>query len=103
MLTCGFKELIQLIESNSRIQIVDVREFDEWINGHFKNAIHLPIGLLSTSLHLLSKNNHIALYCKSGYRSGIAAKYLENEGFEVTSIEDNIHEVPKDFLVYPNK
>jgi rhodanese-related sulfurtransferase len=74
----AFYQLIQQTDS----QLIDVREPEEYRDGHIPRAINVPIGRLSHHLPLLSKEKPVLLYCQSGNRSGIAARMLKKQGFK---------------------
>lgn len=74
----AFYEAIQRGEG----QLIDVREPDEYREAHIPGAINVPVGRLSEHLPKLSKDHPVLLYCRSGNRSGIAARMLKKQGFE---------------------
>ncbi len=56
---------------------IDVREEDEWNQGHLANAIHLPLSGLYEEVPLtLPKDRPLYLYCARGRRAEIAEKIL---------------------------
>ena len=63
---------------------VDVREADEWDEGHIPGAIHVPRGRLEGRIEGLvpDKQRPLALYCSSGSRSAFATKVLQELGYE---------------------
>ncbi len=63
--------------------LIDVREPDEYAQGHAPGSTLIPLGQLEQRLHELSarKDKPIALICRSGNRSGVAQKILEKAGF----------------------
>lgn len=63
--------------------LVDVREPDEYAQGHAPGATLIPLGQLEKRLTELAahKDKPIALICRSGNRSGSAYKILEKAGF----------------------
>ncbi|MGA3038208.1 MAG: rhodanese-like domain-containing protein [Vulcanimicrobiaceae bacterium] len=63
------------------VQVVDVRRPAEWSSGHLPFAVHMPLNRLMGTMRELDPKRPIALHCKSGYRSSIAASLLEREGF----------------------
>ncbi|NRH21479.1 rhodanese-like domain-containing protein [Candidatus Gracilibacteria bacterium] len=75
---------------------VDVREDNEWSEGHIQGATHLRLGEIeSGNISTLPKDKHIILYCRSGRRSAIALEKLKTLGFQnisdaggMTSIQD---------------
>ena len=63
---------------------LDVREPDEWDEGHVPGAIHVPRGNLESRVERLlpDRARPIVVYCASGARSAFAAKTLEELGYE---------------------
>lgn len=67
--------------------VIDVRNQNEWQQGHLPQAKLLPLPNLSAQLTELeswcggNKEQEIVVYCASGMRSGRARKILQNAGF----------------------
>jgi adenylyltransferase/sulfurtransferase len=66
---------------------VDVRERNEWDEGHIPGAIHVPRGNLESRIEAAvpDRETPLILYCASGARSAFAAKTLEEMGYENAS------------------
>ena len=64
--------------------VLDVRSIAEFNKGHIVNAINIPLNGLGKQLQQLEKYKErpIIIACKSGSRSGMAAKMLMKKGFE---------------------
>jgi molybdopterin/thiamine biosynthesis adenylyltransferase/rhodanese-related sulfurtransferase len=62
---------------------IDVREADEWQEGHIPGARHVPRGFLESRVETAvpDKNAEVILYCAAGNRSAFAAKSLEELGY----------------------
>jgi sulfur-carrier protein adenylyltransferase/sulfurtransferase len=62
---------------------VDVREGDEWQEGHLPGAVHVPRGYLESRIETVApdKDKPVVLYCASAARSAFAAKTLEELGY----------------------
>jgi sulfur-carrier protein adenylyltransferase/sulfurtransferase len=73
----------ELIESGDPV-IVDVREQDEWDEGHLPGAVHIPRGNLESRIEAAApdRSRAVVLYCAAGNRSAFAAKTLEELGYE---------------------
>ena len=73
-----------LLESRSPPLMLDVRELDEWQEGHLPGAIHIPRGSLESRIEsrVPDHNREIVIYCAVGARSAFAAKTLEELGYE---------------------
>ena len=68
---------------------LDVRELDEWDEGHIPGAVHVPRGNLESRVENLvpDRSRAIITYCAVGARSAFAAKTLTDLGYEdVTSL-----------------
>jgi glyoxylase-like metal-dependent hydrolase (beta-lactamase superfamily II)/rhodanese-related sulfurtransferase len=76
-------ELHDLLEHDpAAMQVVDVRRAGEWKDGHIASAMLKPLDHLESDLGELDRRQAIAVHCKSGYRSSIAASLLERAGFK---------------------
>jgi sulfur-carrier protein adenylyltransferase/sulfurtransferase len=75
------------LESGSPPLVIDVREQDEWDEGHIPRALHIPRGYLESRIERTApdRENPIVLYCASGARSAFAAKTLEELGYSNVS------------------
>jgi molybdopterin/thiamine biosynthesis adenylyltransferase/rhodanese-related sulfurtransferase len=73
----------ELFETGDPV-IVDVREQDEWDEGHIPGAIHIPRGNLESRIEAAapSRERQVVIYCAAGNRSAFAAKTLEELGYE---------------------
>ena len=73
----NYSELLQ----NGAI-IVDVRSKAEYLSGHIKDSINIPVDTLRNNLlKLKDKNQPIVTCCASGMRSAAAKSILKSNGF----------------------
>ncbi len=97
-----FSSAIRPQEVNDRLskgevlEIVDVREADEWASGHISGARHIPLGSLMQRHNELNKQQETIMVCRSGNRSGIACEYLESLGYKVINMTGGMLEWPGD-------
>lgn len=63
------------------VQVIDVREADEWETGHMAEATLVPLGELEQRCHELDPAVSVVIVCRSGRRSLVAADYLQQMGF----------------------
>ncbi|MGL5317602.1 MAG: rhodanese-like domain-containing protein [Bacteroidales bacterium] len=84
-------EFKKLIHSKDVI-LVDVRTPREFKEGHIPNALNLDYRseAFSDNIKKLKKEKTIAVYCRSGSRSKMAAKKLIEEGFDVYELNKGI-------------
>ncbi len=64
--------------------LVDVREKNEWNEGHIPGAIHVPRGYLELQIEeaVPDKSKKVVLYCAGGVRSLMAGNTLQQMGYE---------------------
>jgi molybdopterin/thiamine biosynthesis adenylyltransferase/rhodanese-related sulfurtransferase len=81
------REAHGLLESATPPLFVDVRERDEWTEGHIPGAVHVPRGHLESRIEQAApdRTRPVLLYCAVGARSAFAAKTLEELGYESVS------------------
>src|SRR5437667_361150 len=63
--------------------LLDVRESDEWEQGHLDQAVFLPRGFLEVKADKLlpDRQQPVVVYCAGGVRSALAAKTLQDLGY----------------------
>ena len=82
-------------QAQSHLLYVDVREDDEWQAGHIDWAIHVKLGDIEAGrLDKIPKDTPVALYCRSGRRSGIAYDILKKAGYTNITNVWGIDQVP---------
>lgn len=86
MKTMTVNEVEQQLAAGVKLNIIDVREVDEVKEGKIASAIHIPLGLIEFRMHELDKNQEYVMVCRSGNRSGLAARFLEVQGFSVINM-----------------
>jgi hydroxyacylglutathione hydrolase len=65
------------------VALLDVREDDEWEDGHVEGSIHIPYHELREGLPSgIGNGKPLAVACSVGNRSSIAASLLERSGTE---------------------
>jgi rhodanese-related sulfurtransferase len=64
--------------------IVDVRDRDEWEQGHIPDAIHLSRGTIELDIEERVPNTNalIITHCGGGGRSALAAESLQKMGYK---------------------
>ena len=69
-------QLEKCLDKKEDLTVLDVRGRDEWIAGHIENANHIYVGYLDQRLDEVPKEQPVAVICKSGHRSSMAASIL---------------------------
>jgi hydroxyacylglutathione hydrolase len=67
--------------------VVDVRQRDEYAEGHLPGAINLPVQDVDGSAAALP-TGELWVHCRSGYRAGIAASLLHRHDRPVVHLDD---------------
>ena len=63
-------------------QFLDVREPDEFASGTLPGTVNVPLGELAAHVGELDPSRRVVLLCRSGNRSGRAAEFLVDSGFD---------------------
>ncbi|MBA2767949.1 MAG: rhodanese-like domain-containing protein [Sporichthyaceae bacterium] len=77
----------QVLDQKDGLQIVDVREPNEWAGGHIEGAHHIPMNDLPARLAEIDRDRPVVTVCRSGARSGQVATYLAQAGFTVHNMD----------------
>ena len=67
--------------------VVDVRQSDEYAEGHLPGAVHVPVQDIERSAAALPPGE-LWVHCRSGYRAGIAASLLHRHDRQVVHLDD---------------
>lgn len=62
--------------------VVDVRDVEEFVEGHIPGAINIPVAGFASRSGVLDKNKQIIVYCNSGGRSYNAYRKLMKLGYK---------------------
>jgi sulfur-carrier protein adenylyltransferase/sulfurtransferase len=86
------KQLQQWLEDGRTIQLIDVREEDEWEICKLPQSIHIPMRMVAQMMPQLQKDIPLVLLCHHGMRSRMVANQLHAAGFaSVFNVEGGIH------------
>jgi rhodanese-related sulfurtransferase len=86
-------ELVELIKVNKAPVILDVRTFEEYLQGHIPGAINIEYRELPSRIDEVRNlgKRKIVVYCERGVRANIAEENLKKAGFnEVLHLEDDM-------------
>ena len=73
------------------IQVLDVREQEEYDARHLDGVTLLPLSVLAERYPELDKNQPYYVICRSGKRSARACQFLEEEGYDVTNVQGGMN------------
>jgi len=72
------------VRDEQGLRVIDVREQDEWDEVHVRDAELFPLSRLQRGELPEDDGRPVALICRSGGRSAMAAQVLESAGFNET-------------------
>lgn len=97
---CGSKTEFRSVESDEfarliaekEVQLVDVRTPSEYAEGHISGAVNMDVQgeSFAEQVKTLDKERPVALYCRSGRRSKLAAEQVSQAGYEVVELNGGI-------------
>ncbi len=73
------------------VQLIDARTPSEFAQGHIPGAVNIDVNGSGwdAQIEKLDKKRPVAVYCRSGRRSKIAAERLVKQGFEkITELDE---------------
>jgi rhodanese-related sulfurtransferase len=77
-------ELKQKLDQGADIQIIDVREPNEYAFARIPNSIHIPLAQVVTRMSEIDPQRETVVHCKTGGRSASAIHALQQAGFKGT-------------------
>lgn len=75
------------MDAGEKFLLVDVREDNEWANGHLPRAVHMGRGIIERDIETAvpDTGTKMILYCGGGFRSALVADNLQKMGY--TNVE----------------
>ena len=71
------------LDNSEELTLIDIRERDEWVQGHIPDAAFVPRGFLELQIeqHQPDRSQPLVIYCAGGVRSALAARNLQEMGY----------------------
>lgn len=73
------------------IFFIDVRQKEEFIKGHLKGAVNIPLDQLRGRIDEVPRDKRVILYCQSGLRSYVACRILMQKGYKPLNLSGGYH------------
>jgi rhodanese-related sulfurtransferase len=70
---------------------LDVREPEEWTQGHIDGAQHIPIGQVISRLDEVPQDREVIVVCAVGGRSAQVTAYLNQQGYRALNLGGGMH------------
>jgi rhodanese-related sulfurtransferase len=79
---------IDALESllSSGAVVVDVREDDEYADGHVSGAVHIPLGTVPERFEEIPVDRPVYVICARGSRSARAVEFLRTKGVDAVNV-----------------
>jgi rhodanese-related sulfurtransferase len=82
------------------VQLIDVREPDEWEAGRIEGARHIPLGEIGARLDEIDKHRPVVAVCRSGARSGKVVDALRTRGYDANNLVGGMQAWEQDGLPF---
>lgn len=79
--TIEVRELQTLIKIKAFFFLLDVRQPEEFAQGHIQGAVLMPLGSLPDNYRQIPKGVTLVVYCRAGHRSAKAVSFLLAQGY----------------------
>lgn len=85
------EKLLKIYDSpQSPYYLLDVRTEAEFSDHRIPGSINIPIDKLEQNLEKLPKDKCIVTVCEHGVRSGRAAEFLKQKGYDAKNLKDGL-------------
>lgn len=75
-------ELKRKLDAGDDIQLIDVRQPEEWAFAKIEGAKLIPLGEIMKRREEIDENRETVIHCKSGMRSARAVQALQQAGYK---------------------
>ncbi len=75
-------ELKNRLDNGENLQIIDVREQNEYDFARIPNTKLIPLGQITARMDEIDPTRETIVHCKSGGRSAMAIQNLQKSGFQ---------------------
>lgn len=89
-----FREMLE--KEADRLEIIDVREQDEFDLVKIKGSKLIPLNEIAERAGEIDWTKKVVLVCRSGSRSGYVAQILASHGKDVINLQGGVYELNLD-------
>jgi len=91
------KELKEMLKNNpAELEIIDVREQDEYDLVRIKGSKLIPLSEIGMKIREIDWTKKVVLVCRSGSRSGYIGQLLAAQGKDMLNLQGGIYELNLD-------
>ena len=77
-------QLAAALDAGARL--VDVRETNEYVEGHVATAVHVPLSTVPQNVPAFEGEGPVYVICRSGGRSMKACEFLAQQGLQAINV-----------------
>jgi rhodanese-related sulfurtransferase len=74
---------LKSLKEKVKTRLIDVREPSEYVTGHIKDSINIPLSLLLNEIEEYENEEHVIMICRAGVRSLAACEKLISAGYNL--------------------
>ncbi|MBY6411793.1 rhodanese-like domain-containing protein [Rhodococcus sp. BP-252] len=78
------------LELTEPVVLLDVREDDEWQQGHAPGAVHIPMTEVPSRIGEIDIDAELYVVCRQGGRSLRVVEYLQQIGYDAVNVDDGM-------------
>jgi rhodanese-related sulfurtransferase len=79
-------DLVARLDGRETIQLIDVREDEEWAAGRITGSRHVKLGELAGAADSVDRSTPVVFVCRSGARSAMATEAFAGAGYEAHNL-----------------
>ncbi len=79
--TIEVHDLQTLMKKKTHFILLDVRQPEEFNQGHIEGAVLMPLSNLPNSYRQIPRGITLVVYCRAGHRSAQAVSFLRDHGY----------------------
>jgi len=92
----GAQEMKELLKRKDEVEIIDVREQDEYDIIHITGSKLIPMSQIQQRADEIDWSKEVVFLCRSGARSGVVANFLSDNEKKISNLRSGIYECYRD-------
>ena len=81
----SMRQLEGILDRGGNFTLLDVREREEYENGHLRGAVSIPLDELEARAREIPRDRPVIIYCAYGSHSMMAARLLDRMGYRAVN------------------
>lgn len=88
-----------LLQTNESVAILDIRDKGAYNEGHYENALSIPVTSLPNRLNELSKETTYYIISHAGRRGQTMSQFLVQQGYQAIAVLGGMHALKSNLKV----